>query len=219
MIGKTHYLNSSEKLSSFIDPIEKEVKKIIKRVEKELPLSNIDIVFFDYQDINSWAGVDKNTGIGGFTGSANVVQISLDTGFKTLNESIEIELFPTLAHELHHAVRWKNPGYGNTLFEALATEGLAAHFEENVSGIRKDYWYRKLDEKELRKHLSRAKAEFNNKEYSHSDWFFGSKEKRIPSHTGYSIGYYLVNEYLSNNPKQTSATLVNSPSSLFLPKK
>lgn len=217
MAIRTYYINASKKLSPFIDPIEKEVEKIIDRVEEKIPLNNIDIIFFDHRDMSSYAGVDKNTGIGGFTGSMNVVQISLDTSFKTLNESIEIELFPTLAHELHHATRWQKPGYGNTLFEALITEGLAAHFEENISNIRKDHWYRKLNKKELEEHLSKAKSEFKNKKYSHSDWFFGSEKKAIPPHTGYSLGYYLVNRYVINNPKQTAASLVHSSAQIFLP--
>ena len=70
-----------------------------------------------------------------------------------------------------------------TRFDTRVMETLIGNFRDIES---------KAHEKEM---FERAKKEYNNKNYNHYEWFFGSKEKKIPRWTGYALGFNLVAEY------------------------
>lgn len=203
-----HVLKTSRRLQAFEDKIKSEALGTIKDVCKLLPVSNIDIVVSDNP-----SGAIPHIGIGGYAPNAHLIYISIDPSFKPLSTPIK-ELKGTLSHELHHCLRWTNPGYGATLLEAIITEGLADYFELQITKKPPQRWSVALDKNELNKWLSNAKAEFNNKQYDHNEWFYGSK--RIPKWTGYSLGYYLVGEYLKKHPGESAETLYSTPASEFL---
>src|SRR5712692_4469605 len=58
-------------------------------------------------------------GVGGYTPHANAVSIFLDPMFADWEQVLSNHLPQTLVHELHHCMRWRGPGYGRTLFEAM----------------------------------------------------------------------------------------------------
>ncbi len=155
-------------------------------------------------------------GIGGFNPSQNEVLIAIDTNFGNLNNSLEEELIPLLAHEVHHAKRRRSVGYGSTLLEAAVSEGLADHFSIEVSAINPPPWAIALSGSELQEWIDTASSTWNASSYNHNAWFFGT-DQNIPRWTGYSIGYELVKNFIWENPGRQASNLHNEPANSFLP--
>lgn len=95
----------------------------------------------------------------------------------------------TIAHELHHVVRWQHGGYGKTLGEALVTEGLACWFAELESGW-KAPWIRGDTSAALWK---KAQEQWDDPDYKHDEWFFRGP---LGKWAGYRMGYVLVRRVL-----------------------
>jgi hypothetical protein len=90
----------------------------------------VDVVFQDYP-----LAAIPSLGMGGFAPTGHLVQLSFDPGAEDFEELIVAHLPRTLAHELHHCARWRGPGYGRSLGDALVSEGLADHFDLEVNGV------------------------------------------------------------------------------------
>jgi uncharacterized protein YjaZ len=118
-----------------------------------------------------------------------------------------------LAHELHRPSRWDGPGYGETLGDALVSEGLAGHFAQEVYGGEPEPW-EQLPSSVWRPYLAKAKADWLNTEYDHIGWFFGSQD--FPRWLGYSLGYQVVRQFLSTHDTARASGLVHAPSVGFL---
>ena len=148
-------------------------------------------------------------GVGGFTSlGTGDVTISVDPRRPDLDEGLQLWLPRTVAHELHHAERIVDgPGYGETLTEAIVTEGLADAFTvEVIPETPAAPWTRALGPGEVCRWWARAQTIGR---YDHARWFFGSGE--VPRWTGYSIGFSLVRAYLRRHPSATAADLAAVP--------
>jgi len=154
-------------------------------------------------------------GVGGFAPDARTVEISLDPGFPGFSGILPDRLPPIVAHELHHAVRWKAPGYGATLLEALVSEGLADHFAVELLGAPVPPWSDAFPRERTEEFLDRARPEFDAA-YDHDRWFFGT-DPTLPRWTGYTLGYRIVEAYQAANGGVTAAELVSTPASAFRP--
>ena len=109
---------------------------------------------------------------------------------------LDKQLRPLLAHELHHVMRSRGPGYGSTLGEALVSEGLAQCYEEQMGCPTPNYAV-EVRGPALAKLARLAKDELWSDQYDHSKWFFGSKtDDTFPWSGGYSLGYVLVRSWL-----------------------
>ncbi|WP_375551965.1 DUF2268 domain-containing putative Zn-dependent protease [Rhodophyticola porphyridii] len=102
----------------------------------------------------------------------------------------------TVFHEFHHVLRWDGPGYGRTLGEALASEGLAQFFVHEMMDCQPEPWENALEESQLADFRKVARLEFEDKEYNHPDWFFGAGS--FPTWAGYSVGYSMVEDALKD---------------------
>jgi len=126
------------------------------------------------------------------------------------------QLRAMLAHELHHAMRSRAPGYGSTLGEALVTEGLAQCYEEEAGCPTPNYALAVRGEA-LAKLMEMAQAELWSESYHHDKWFFGSKtDAAFPWAGGYSLGYVLMRGWLQQQAKSASSA-VNVPAREVLP--
>lgn len=206
-----HLLNASGSLNAFIIDIKNNFPKAVSEISKRMDISNIDVVVYD----NPSEAIPEY-GIGGYAINANLIFVSIDPKFAGLSKSIGDSFSWTLAHEIHHCMRWRGPGYGTTLLEAAVTEGLADHFDLEIYNGDPYPWDVALDKNQTEKLLEKAKAEFNNKEYDHNAWFFGSKDKNIPRWTGYSLGFKIVGDYLQKNPNKKPSNLYNNSAKEFL---
>lgn len=207
-----HVLFASPKFRPHAKRLRVIAQKAVHLVQRRLPLKDIDIVLYENPD----DVVSEVGGVGGFTPHAHIVLISLDPANPKFKASMEGEVTRALIHELHHAIRWRKPGYGETLLEALITEGLADQFVLELTGDQKpEPWARALKPAERTRLLARAKKVFH-KPYNHFAWFFGSKEEKLPRWTGYSLGFFLVGEYLKAHPDETPSQLVATEASVFI---
>jgi uncharacterized protein YjaZ len=176
-------LFGSGRLTPFKREIQVILSNTLETVAHKVTLSNIDIVVHD----NPKSTIEA-IGIGGYTSVPHIVNIYLDPTFKRFRETIKKNLGRTLAHELHHTIRARKIGYGNTLLQAMVSEGLADHFDIEISQEKPYPWDAALTSNQRERLMRRAMKLWHRKTYDHSAWFFGTKPKEIPRWTGYSLG-------------------------------
>ena len=140
------------------------------------------------------------------------MHVSLDPAHARFGEALEQHLPRTLAHELHHCARWRGPGYGRTLGEALVSEGLADRFDLEVHpGAEPYHWARALDPRGLREVWELARPALWDEQYDHAYWFFNSSAAGPPFHAGYALGFHLIGTYLSADPGRRPSELTDTP--------
>jgi uncharacterized protein YjaZ len=204
------FANHEGLTSSQIERISTIANNTVTKVAAVLPISHTDILLHVRP---SWT--IPEFGIGGFSPHGAYALIHFDPAHSHFDSNIESELAATIAHELHHCARSGGVGYGNTLFGALVTEGLACAFEKEFRNGQTPIYAKAIDKPQQAELLSRAKLEFNNANYVHQDWFFGSRALEIPKWTGYTLGYEIVQLYLEQN-NLTAASEWNTPTAQFL---
>jgi Predicted Zn-dependent protease (DUF2268) len=183
----------------------------LTRVTAVLPLTDVTITVIPDPNraIGGW-------GVGGFTPSGRVVEIYVDPGYPGLAQVLPARLPPLAAHELHHARRWRGPGYGRTLLEALVSEGLADHFSVELLGVPVPPWSDAFPRGETARYLDLARPELDSATYDHESWFFVGSAA-LPRWTGYTLGYRLVEAYQAGHGGPSAAQLVDTPASQFRP--
>lgn len=155
-------------------------------------------------------------GMGGFNPSADEVDLFADPSLPNLDEVLRSELMRQLTHEIHHAMRRREVGYGSTLFEAAISEGLADHFTLEASGRGSaPPWALALTPGEIAAWLPEIVSRSNGP-YDHAAWFLGS-DPSIPRWTAYAVGFELVGAYLAPDPARRPSALVGEPASSFAP--
>jgi uncharacterized protein YjaZ len=155
-------------------------------------------------------------GVGGHSSDANTVQIFIDAAFPGIDTLLAHRLPPLVAHEMHHAKRWSNPGYGSSLLEAMVSEGLADHFAQELLGTEIRPWSNSFPDDQTAALLTRAQPEFDSRSYNHARWFF-NVDSSLPPWTGYTIGYRLVRAYILAHPGSSAVGLVTTPANAFRP--
>jgi uncharacterized protein YjaZ len=183
----------------------------LARVDEVLGLSGVVVTVRSdaSRAIGGW-------GVGGFTGDARTVDIYIDPSFPGIGDVLADRLPPLLAHELHHAARWRGPGYGRTLLEAMVSEGLADHFSMELLNAPLAPWSDAIPRDRTAHFLDIARPELDSTSYSHDGWFFGANPT-LPRWTGYTLGFRLVETYQGSHPGATAAQLVNASASAFRP--
>lgn len=179
--------------------------RTLQRVSKILPLADFKIRFTvdEQQTIPEF-------GIGGFCGNAHQIEIALSPGRL---RDWEKHLPRTIAHEWHHLARWKGPGYGSTLAEAIISEGLAQHFEVECFSGPPPFYSIVLREPERTNIVSKFNSEASSSAYDHDRWFFGRGE--FPFLAGYDLSFTVIAEYLNRKTTKASKEVLLSPDQLF----
>jgi len=178
-------------------------------VAGELQLTGVTI------SVRPGAGI-TGYGMGGYTPDGGTVQLTVDPSFPGLAQALPGRLPALAAHELHHAKRWRGPGYGATLLEALISEGLADHFAVEFEGAPVAPWSDAFPRSETEAFLALATPEFDSAAYDHDRWFYGSTSE-IPLWTGYTLGFRLVETYQAGHGGESASDLVNTPANAFRP--
>ncbi len=185
-----HILNSSGKLDLIYQKIETAFSKSIKIISDLLPADNIDVV------IQSGSTVIPEIGLCGYSPNEDILYITVDPKNKNLHKNFNTEFLAALGHELHHCLRHKSIGYGETLSEALISEGLACHFESELRRGKAPFYAKALKDEIIEDIWKKATVELDSSSYNHSEWFFGSLKRSIPNHAGYSLGFNKVSKYI-----------------------
>ncbi|MNF83980.1 hypothetical protein D3C84_663200 [compost metagenome] len=154
-------------------------------------------------------GVTPELGIGGSCFRRGLVTISLDPDNERFENSIATgEFGQLLAHELHHSMRYDSCGYGQTLGEALVSEGLADRFAQELTQRRAPIWSNALQSADWSAVVDQAEAALDRADYDHPAWFFG--EGLLPKWAGYTLGYRLVEHYQRLAPQAQPHELIGA---------
>ena len=205
-----YFLNAAQDFQlSILEKIKAEALNALTHIRKHLPEINLDLVFLSAPKITG------GEPIWGYSRNASTIFIYIDLVNSELDSILSHQLKTVLAHEYHHACRWKSVGYGSTLGEVLISEGLADIFSMEVFNGDTPRWCKALNVDEIDTWLRKASEQFNDRNYNHQGWFFGNSAG-IPKWTGYSLGYFLVNQYLAKNPHFTASQIVNTPANTIL---
>jgi hypothetical protein len=150
--------------------------------------------------------------VGGHAPGPGVIELVIDLAAAIGPEALRDEILKTLFHEYHHALRWEGPGYGLTLGEALVSEGLAQAFVHEMLDCPPEPWEIMPPGVDLEQLCRRADAAFDDQDYPHDTWFFGSGD--LPEWTGYALGSALVAAHL-DRAAATALDLVHAPAAGF----
>ena len=151
--------------------------------------------------------------VGGSAYAPGRIELTIDVARNVPAEILREQLLKTIYHEYHHAVRWDGPGYGNSLGEALVSEGLAQVFVHEMMVCPPEPWEAPLSEHEMSHLCKLAYDAFDDEDYSHDAWFFGSES--LPNWAGYSRGKLLVVRYLDEVPGRTAMGSAGEAASAF----
>jgi hypothetical protein len=180
--------------------IKRELRDALVTVSSRISVERADVLIVP----GKW--VIPEFGLTGQTHGKGRVTITVDPDSPRLDDPERADrLLGTLAHELHHIIRGRGPGYGMSLHESLVSEGLAQCFEEEV-GLPAPFYGVFLDAAALAKADARAKEASPLLRYDHNAWYFGRwGDPEWPRYAGYSLGYAIVRAWLDANDVTAAA--------------
>lgn len=193
-----YVLNAQGKLSDLDTLIRGEFHEAVRKITSLMSVDNVDVV------INASQNVIPETGIAAFCPEDDLVSLQINPENPNLLDNFSGEFSAMLGHELHHCMRRRGPGYGNTLGEALVTEGLACCFETELRAGNVPFYANAFSENELAKLWKKAISHLDSESYDHRAWFFGGQPDYLPRHSGYSLGFYLVRQYIKMSGEKAS---------------
>ena len=164
------------------------------------------------------AHVIPEVGTNGFT-DPRTGRVSIEftrVGAVSFNQTLTFWLPRVLAHELDHSVRiLAGPGYGNTLLDAMVSEGLADNFDTSVFPGSPQPWDVAITHDQAGTLWQQAQPMLANDSLSViRGWLFG--DGTIPRWTAYTLGYQLVAGYLARHPDTDIAAATRRTSAEIL---
>jgi len=193
-----HFLDARGQIAEIRDWLRASLVETHKRAATLIPLQPLDVV------VQTGKRVIPEKGHVGYSPKPGAVFVTVDPDNPALQANVDASLERMFAHELHHAARWDGPGYGSSLGAALVSEGLAGHFVLELFGGLPEPWER-LPESEIRSHTTLAAEEWDRANYNHEAWFFGRGD--LPRWLGYSLGFRLIERFLSDHPGRKASNL------------
>lgn len=183
-------------LPSLLSPFEKARDTCSERLGAE----GIEIHVLDAPDecIPEW-------GIGGSTYGPHSIVLAVDPDHRISASDV----YSTLVHEIHHAMRWRGPGCGSALGEWLVSEGLAQVFESECTGSVPMYSQGEVSVE----HRTLAVAALHEDPAHEGRWFFGASD--LPRWFGYRLGFSIVKEWMDARG-QNATEMVHEPAETFL---
>ena len=198
--------------TSYYSTIVRSIKLGIDTVSKIIPLDSVEfrVLVFPEKTI-------PRIGMSGAAPNGRQIYILLDPNHPKFKEAITTHIIQTIPHEYHHVLRYRTVGFGDNLFESMISEGLACHFAIQVCKIDTPFYCQALSEEQFKTWKANAEKVWFEKDFDYLEWFVGLK-KTIPAHTGYTIGFAMVGDYLKKHPGSTAASVYAVPASAFLEK-
>ena len=196
-----HVLNADGRLSDIESAAKAAFAQALVRIQALLPIDGVDVLLSGEP-----ASTVPELGLGGYSANGSRCFLFIDPAHPTLRESLAMRFAPFLAHELHHCLRWRGPGYGSSLAQALITEGLACHFEAEVTTGSLPLYAAPLPENQMTALRALAQAEAASDKYDHNRWFYGTGD--LPRWAGYALGARIVGEIMRTT-RVTAASLAH----------
>ncbi|GHU53602.1 hypothetical protein AGMMS49975_12110 [Clostridia bacterium] len=188
--------NANNNLADCLTDIETAVRHAEEYAVPALGIEhNINLVV---ADVGQFAIPEDH--VGGRTYRADFILIDIDERAKPGKDAI----FEMICHELAHAARWgKNPEYTKSLLDCILNEGLAVAFEEQAardSQLNKTVFLQTMidrPDEENRRILAKLTPQLYDEHYDYTKIFFdGDESVGLPRWAGYSLGFYLIRQYL-----------------------
>ncbi|KKS53549.1 MAG: hypothetical protein UV19_C0008G0009 [Parcubacteria group bacterium GW2011_GWA2_42_28] len=135
---------------------------------------------------------EKLTGVSGYSFWKNTIIIHIFPGGYS-----DKEIGETLCHEFAHAVSL-NYNEIRTLLDQIIADGIAEHFREEAVGGGKSPWAASIDRDKAKNIFNEIKNCLDSEDWNiRNEIFYGSG--RYPNWSGYSIGYYIIEDFLSKH--------------------
>lgn len=154
-------------------------------------------------------------GMGGYALSPDEIELVIDPLTADLGNLLAARLPHIIAHELHHTVRLRDPGFYITLRDALVFEAMADHFALALLDGDLPPWTTAFDEADTPLYRARAEPELDQP-FNFEAWFFGIGTD-LPRWTGYTLGYRILRDHFEANPQDSASVLVNAAPEFFFP--
>ena len=184
-------LNATGKLNSYALLLEDKIEYSLGRIRDFFEIDCIDITVTPF-----YKGDESPSGIGGYSLSPYRVELLLDCEREDLDEVIDSELLPVLAHEIHHSIRIGLGIPSETLGQQIITEGMACHFELAVTGGKIPTLFDDLRDHDWQPMLDQMRPLLNKKNQSVNKYFLGSEPDQFPKYAGYWVGFNLISGYV-----------------------
>ncbi len=164
------------------------IKKVFYKIEEVIPSE--DIYVYVFPTLSEFV-IKSMGGVGGFSSWKNTILLDV---YPTNNWKKQFEIM--LAHEVAHAVSPFCHKLSN-LRSWLVFEGIAEHFRERFIGGKKSPWTSAISRRDSKKIFDELipLLDSDNQDI-YTGLFFGSK--KYPLWAGYTIAYYLIEDYLKN---------------------
>ena len=202
-----HFLDAGGQLTPWLPRARELLSSVESDVARLLHAGQIDVVTYASDE------VIPELGVNGFAEGRHLLHLKLNPKNANFVKHFETATPALFAHEVHHCMREGSVGYGATLRSALISEGLACHFEAEVTG-RTPFYATALSPAQVDAMLQRMLPQLDAAWYNHAAWFFGSPREEIPRNCGYSVGFSLVGNYLTRNGLKASGS-VEVPAAAF----
>ncbi len=162
-------------------------------------------------------GYAPDYGVGYSFADVDSVVFAIDPWLPELDEVLPERIPPLVAAALYEMARMRSIEMSEvTLLEEVVLMGLGAHFAEELLGAPVPPWFDAFPASQTEEIIDLARPWLDRSDYDYGHWFRGGKTE-IPLWAGYTLGYRMVEDYLSENPDQTAADLVDAPAFLFRP--
>jgi uncharacterized protein YjaZ len=195
--------------------VERQVRLVVSKVQGLIAANDLTI-HIKKSDKSTERFLVPQLGVGGHPIGTDTVWMYIQPE----NPNFKTEFLSRgLPHEIHHAIRLRNPDWHWSLLESFVMEGLADHFVIEVAGGEPGAWSRALTDEEARRNLARVKPLLRIKIESYTEfvekyetpWLFGrSGDDPIPRWTGYALGWRIVENYLRAHPDTRASSLVDA---------
>lgn len=196
-----HVADIGGQLAKLRPQIEEAWDKFVPAVAADFGTEALEATF-----IPDPAGTIPQLGVGGYSPGPNNILVYLDPKSDQANRT---EILATLLHEAHHCLRWRSVGYGQTLGEAMVSEGLACLYEKERLGRAPIYTATELKPDQI----AQAQSRLDQPGYSQAEWFFGQGD--FDFWFGYSLGFRVCQQQAARTG-QTAADLVDTPADEIL---
>jgi hypothetical protein len=202
-----HLVNARGQLASCADVILSACAEAEARVGAVTAPLALDIV------IRAMQAMPEALFVNGHCYEPAVIGIGIDLTQPHSGERLRHQLLKTLFHEFQHALRWDGPGYGDTLGEALVSEGLAQRFLHEMMDCPPEPFEVAVPDDVCETWRGDALAGFDDAAYDHAAWFFGTGD--MPNWLGYTLGRRMVDRILARHPQHTALSLAAADAQMF----
>ena len=212
-----HFLTASGALyGEFLTRVHAVLEACVQTCCAKLVLGNLDVVVMAAPNF-----VIPQLGVNGYAYDAHQGLLQFDPDHNSLAQNLEHRVSALLAHELHHCARsLACGGLTGTFGDALAREGLACCFEEEIVGVTPFYAIA-CRGTILRQFAAKAKAHvdvpYRQLPGGWANWMFGSwtGDAAFPDQCGYSTGYGLIRCWLDATGNQASSSAGIDPNAVI----